>query len=65
MGVHPDSVNFRLPETLHDEQAVADLPTEFDSREAWKDCPTIGSIRDQVRLCKPHLAKLTHNEIFL
>jgi len=50
MGVHPDSVNFRLSETpLHDEKTVSDLPTEFDSRTAWNDCPTIREIRDQVR----------------
>lgn len=48
MGVHPDSIKFRLPEKqdlLGDDDD--DLPDNFDSREQWPDCPTIQEIRDQ------------------
>jgi len=47
LGVHPDSKNFRLPEILHGDELVTDLPENFDSRVQWPDCPTIGEIRDQ------------------
>jgi hypothetical protein len=47
MGVHPDSHNFRLPELLHDDRDVKDLPENFDAREQWPDCPTLKEIRDQ------------------
>merc|ERR1719348_2710580 len=46
MGVLPDA-HLHLPpqlETLGDPQ---DLPTTFDPRTAWPDCPTIKEIRDQ------------------
>lgn len=48
LGVHPDSKSFRLPELLHDESGVNDLPENFDSRTNWPNCPTIMEIRDQV-----------------
>lgn len=50
LGVHPDSQSFRLPLLLQDEGFMnfRDLPENFDSREHWPDCPTIGEIRDQV-----------------
>jgi cathepsin B len=47
MGVHPDSKHFRLQELLHDERDVQDLPENFDLREQYPNCPTIGQIRDQ------------------
>uniref|UniRef100_A0A1B6C2V6 Peptidase C1A papain C-terminal domain-containing protein n=2 Tax=Clastoptera arizonana TaxID=38151 RepID=A0A1B6C2V6_9HEMI len=49
MGVHPDSKRpENMLETLDyfiDENEV--LPTEFDSRKQWPNCPTIREIRDQ------------------
>lgn len=50
MGVHPDSRNFRLPELVLSvgDSKFEDLPENFDSRQQWTDCPTIGEIRDQV-----------------
>lgn len=48
LGVHPDSKSFRLPELLHGEASVNDLPENFDSRSNWPNCPTIMEIRDQV-----------------
>lgn len=50
MGVHPDSGRFMNPVKLHDIRDDDDLPTEFDSRVQWPDCPTIQEIRDQVSL---------------
>lgn len=47
MGVHPDAHQFRLPELVHSEGDVADLPENFDAREQWPDCPTLKEIRDQ------------------
>ncbi|CAO1420120.1 unnamed protein product [Diamesa tonsa] len=47
MGVHPESINNRLPEMLHDTSDAEDLPENFDARTVWPDCPTIGEIRDQ------------------
>lgn len=48
MGVHPDSVKYRLEEIVHDDGGLGDdLPENFDSREQWPDCPTIREIRDQ------------------
>ena len=35
----------RLPEK--DIVPLKDLPTEFDARDQWPDCPTIKEIRDQ------------------
>lgn len=57
LGVHPDSKNFRLPEILHGEDVVTDLPENFDSREQWPECPTIGEIRDQVGCLLDHKVK--------
>lgn len=44
---NPDSSHFRLPELIHDEGTVTELPENFDSRVQWPNCPTIGEIRDQ------------------
>ncbi|SPP89324.1 cathepsin B [Drosophila guanche] len=52
MGVHPDAHKFSLPEKsivlseLYGDDG-ADIPDEFDARNAWPYCPTIGEIRDQ------------------
>lgn len=50
MGVHPDSARFMNPVKYHEIEDDDDLPTEFDSRVQWPDCPTIQEIRDQVCL---------------
>lgn len=50
MGVHPDSARFMNPVKFHAISDDDDLPTEFDSRVQWPDCPTIQEIRDQVSL---------------
>lgn len=47
MGVHPDSHNFRLPELIHEEGDLTDLPENFDARVQWPDCPTLKEVRDQ------------------
>lgn len=47
MGVHPESINNRLPEMLHDTSDADDLPENFDARTNWPNCPTIQEIRDQ------------------
>jgi cathepsin B len=46
MGVHPRNKEFRLKEFVH-EQVPKDLPTNFDARTQWPDCPTIKEVRDQ------------------
>lgn len=46
MGVHPDSKRFQQPPKLFG-SISEDLPTEFDSRLQWPNCPTIREIRDQ------------------
>lgn len=48
MGVHPDSARFMNPIKFHEISDDDDLPTEFDARVQWPDCPTIQEIRDQV-----------------
>lgn len=47
MGVHPDADQYRLPEQEDLLGFEDELPENFDSREQWPDCPTIGEIRDQ------------------
>lgn len=54
MGVHPDAHKFALPDKklVLGEEAVgvigdSDIPENFDSRQQWRDCPTISEIRDQ------------------
>ncbi|XP_037938586.1 cathepsin B [Teleopsis dalmanni] len=53
MGVHPDAHKFALPDKKHvmEELYAAsgedDVPTDFDARKAWPNCPTISEIRDQ------------------
>ncbi|ESO83137.1 hypothetical protein LOTGIDRAFT_197490 [Lottia gigantea] len=46
MGVHPDSKKYhdKLPQKTHQ---VADLPTNFDARVQWPNCPTLKEVRDQ------------------
>lgn len=47
MGVKPRSTSSpRLPLLIH-EEISADLPTNFDSRTQWPQCPSISEIRDQ------------------
>ncbi|CAG9864170.1 unnamed protein product [Phyllotreta striolata] len=46
MGVLPDHQNYMPPLLTHDLEGV-ELPTAFDAREQWKNCPTIQEIRDQ------------------
>ena len=46
MGVHPDSINNRLPEAIQ-RHVDDELPEFFDARKRWPDCPTIGEIREQ------------------
>lgn len=48
MGVDKDSKKYTLPRKKFEVSAqnIA-VPKEFDSREAWPDCPTISEIRDQ------------------
>lgn len=36
-----------LPVKEYTEEELKDVPTEFDSRTVWPDCPTIQEIRDQ------------------
>lgn len=47
MGVHPDSINYRLPEYLHDPSNYSDLPPSFDARTQWPSCVSLNEIRDQ------------------
>uniref|UniRef100_A0A224XFA6 Putative cathepsin l n=1 Tax=Panstrongylus lignarius TaxID=156445 RepID=A0A224XFA6_9HEMI len=49
MGVHPDAVLHKLPLKSDNFDAYYDgpIPEQFDSREQWRDCPTISEIRDQ------------------
>lgn len=47
MGVHPDANRFRDPVMLHEIGDDDEFPENFDAREQWPDCPTIGEIRDQ------------------
>jgi cathepsin B len=46
MGVKKDSRNVRLEERSYPE-GLADLPTDFDSRTNWPQCPVIGQVYDQ------------------
>lgn len=50
MGVLPESSKYQPP--VKDVQAEfgrlnQEIPENFDAREQWPDCPTIGEIRDQ------------------
>jgi cathepsin B len=47
MGVHADAPRFQLAPLYHSIGDDEDMPTEFDSRTQWPDCPTINEIRDQ------------------
>jgi cathepsin B len=46
MGVHPDSHKYRLQEISHSLQGI-EIPDQFDARQHWSQCPSIGMIRDQ------------------
>lgn len=46
MGVHESSKRFQQPAKLFGTEKN-DLPTEFDARLNWPNCPTIREIRDQ------------------
>lgn len=46
LGVLPNHQNF-LPEVEEHQLEGLELPTEFDSRQKWPNCPTIKEIRDQ------------------
>lgn len=47
MGVHPDSKLHMSPVHKHNIPEGFSIPTEFDSRQNWPMCPTLGEIRDQ------------------
>lgn len=46
LGVLPNHKNF-LPELHEHDLEGIEIPTEFDSRQKWPNCPTIKEIRDQ------------------
>lgn len=46
MGVHPDSKYHQLDPIEHELEEL-EIPTSFDSRQRWPECPTIREIRDQ------------------
>ncbi|KAJ8932425.1 hypothetical protein NQ314_014682 [Rhamnusium bicolor] len=46
MGVLPDHRNYMPPVKQHNVEGLF-IPTEFDSRQEWPNCPTIQEIRDQ------------------
>ncbi|XP_044754469.1 cathepsin B [Coccinella septempunctata] len=46
MGVLPNHKQY-LPKVLESTGEPMDLPTDFDARKNWPDCPTIQEIRDQ------------------
>ncbi|XP_045463351.1 cathepsin B [Harmonia axyridis] len=46
MGVLPSHKQY-LPEKIEFTDEPIDLPTDFDARTNWPDCPTIQEIRDQ------------------
>merc|ERR1712004_628956 len=46
MGVLEDPRGNELP-TIHHDLTLTSLPDNFDSREAWPNCPTIKEVRDQ------------------
>ncbi|KAK9880796.1 hypothetical protein WA026_013125 [Henosepilachna vigintioctopunctata] len=46
MGVLPGHKD-HLPKVLEDNGEPYELPTNFDARKNWPDCPTIQEIRDQ------------------
>lgn len=45
LGVHRDNGRYRLPEIWS--EVPNDLPDNFDSRDKWPKCPSVGRIRDQ------------------
>jgi cathepsin B len=46
-GVLPDPNNERPPLLLHSNVDVKAIPTTFDARTQWPNCPTIKEVRDQ------------------
>merc|ERR1711994_690127 len=50
MGVHPNyqlHLPERRPKNYFSEEQLEDLPTEFDPRQKWPQCPSIKKIWDQ------------------
>lgn len=49
MGVHPESIHNRLPDTKIPDTGFDEdtLPEFFDARKKWHDCPSIKEIRNQ------------------
>lgn len=47
LGVHEDNDRYRLPEIHHEIDENFELPAQFDARQKWAQCPSIGEIRDQ------------------
>lgn len=46
LGVLPNHHTF-LPDVIEHDLKEMEVPTEFDSRQKWPNCPTIREIRDQ------------------
>lgn len=46
LGVLPNHKSF-LPEVQEHDLEGVEVPTQFDSRKQWPNCPTIKEIRDQ------------------
>ncbi|KOB77611.1 putative C1A cysteine protease [Operophtera brumata] len=46
-GVRQGDSSYQLPRVEHDAGLIASLPENFDAREHWPCCHTIGDIRDQ------------------
>ena len=46
MGVHPHS-KYHMPSVKTHQLDGVKLPTDFDARKQWPNCPTIREIRDQ------------------
>lgn len=46
MGVHPQS-KYHMPTVKTHQLGATEIPTDFDSRKQWPNCPTIREIRDQ------------------
>ena len=42
-----DPRHVALPESEHPALSLSAIPTDFDARTQWPNCPSIGHIRDQ------------------
>ncbi|CAH0723352.1 unnamed protein product, partial [Brenthis ino] len=47
LGALKDDYVKNLPNVVHDDDLIKDLPENFDPREKWPNCPTLNEIRDQ------------------